>query len=540
MTQGLYKKVLIGLLGSRLDRGSGRARWESWRPTVDLFRHEDLLWHRLELLHDAAHERLAREVSEDIRRLSPETEIQLHPLPWRDPWDFEEMYASLHTFAVSYRFDLEDEDYFLHITTGTHVAQICCFLLAESRHVPARLLQSAPPSGRRRGKPGKYTIIDLDLSRYDRLANRFAEEQRQGLSFLKSGIETQNRSFNRQIVQIERVATSSSAPLLLTGPTGAGKSRLARRIYELKRARNQITGAFVAVNCATIRGDGASSALFGHVKGAFTGAASRRPGLLLAADHGMLFLDEISELGLEEQAMLLGAIEDKRFFPVGTDEATSSDFQLIAGTNQDLRLAVRNGTFREDLLCRINLWSFRLPGLAERRDDIAPNLDYELHRWQQQTGQRVTMNKEARRAFLDFATSAATPWHGSFRDLNAAITRMATLAKGGRINTGLVEEEIARLRDAWGHRPPGDQELITILGAGRAATLDRFDSVQLTEVVAVCRQSRSLSEAGRILFAHSRQKKRQLNDADRLRKYLARFELSWQQVKKPSEAAGQH
>ena len=119
------------------------------------------------------------------------------------------------------------------------------------------------------------------------------------------------------IEQIERVAIASRAPLLLTGPTGAGKSQLARRIFELKKARRQVAGEFVEVNCATLRGDGAMSALFGHVTGAFTGAVEDRPGLLRTADGGVLFLDEIGELGLDEQAMLLRALEEKTFLPVG-------------------------------------------------------------------------------------------------------------------------------------------------------------------------------------------------------------------------------
>ena len=119
------------------------------------------------------------------------------------------------------------------------------------------------------------------------------------------------------IDRIEQVAIRSKAPILLTGPTGAGKSQLAKRIYELKLARHQIKGAFVEVNCATLRGDAAMSALFGHVKGAFTGAASNRAGLLRAANGSIVFLDEIGELGLDEQAMILRAIEDKRFLPVG-------------------------------------------------------------------------------------------------------------------------------------------------------------------------------------------------------------------------------
>lgn len=121
------------------------------------------------------------------------------------------------------------------------------------------------------------------------------------------------------IEQIEKVAIKSRAPILLNGPTGAGKSFLARRIFELKQARHQFSGAFVEVNCATLRGDTAMSTLFGHVKGAFTGARESREGLLRSANGGMLFLDEIGELGADEQAMLLKAIEEKTFYPFGSD-----------------------------------------------------------------------------------------------------------------------------------------------------------------------------------------------------------------------------
>lgn len=169
------------------------------------------------------------------------------------------------------------------------------------------------------------------------------------------------------IEQIEKVAIKSRAPILLNGPTGAGKSFLARRIFELKQARHQFSGAFVEVNCATLRGDTAMSTLFGHVKGAFTGARESREGLLRSANGGMLFLDEIGELGADEQAMLLKAIEEKTFYPFGSDRQVSSDFQLIAGTVRDLRQLVAEGKFREDLYARINLWTFTCRGYASAR-----------------------------------------------------------------------------------------------------------------------------------------------------------------------------
>jgi transcriptional regulatory protein RtcR len=524
--------VVFGLLGTQLDRGRGPERWHNWRPTVDLCRQDDWLVSRLELLHSSKDQALAAVVMDDIRTQSPDTEIRAHVVDFGDPWDFGLVYSTLHDFAEAYPFDPEREDYLVHVTTGTHVAQICLFLLTETRYFPARLLQTAPPPRQRETRPGSCTIIDLDLSKYDRLAARFERQQREDLSSLKSGIDTRSGLFNSLIARIEQVAVASRAPLLLTGPTGAGKSRLARRIYELKKARQRMTGPFVEVNCATVRGDAAMSTLFGHVRGAFTGALRDRPGLLRAAHGGVLFLDEIGELGSDEQAMLLRAIEEKQFLPLGADREVRSEFQLIAGTNADLPDAVRRGRFREDLLARINLWTFRLPGLRERADDIEPNLDHELAGVTAVMGTRVSMSKEARRRFLDFACSPDAAWTGNFRDFNGAVQRMATLAPGGRITNEVVDDEIRRLRAGWltaaNVTADGHEDLLArALPADALGDIDPFDRVQLAEVVRVCRAARTLSDAGRLLFAVSRTRRSATNDADRLRKYLARFGLDW-------------
>jgi len=536
--------VVIGLLGPVLDSGAREQRWERWRPSVAVCQHPDLLVSRFELLHQPQYATLARLIRQDIAAVSPETKVNLVPFAMADPWDLEEVYASLHDFARSYPFDPEREDYLVHITTGTHVAQIVLFLLTESRHLPATLLQTSPPTRADRDPAsraaGTWRAIDLDLSRYDRLASRFAAEARERAGGLKAGIETRNAAFNALIDRIERVAVASRAPMLLTGPTGSGKSQLAGRIFALKKSRRQVAGEFVEVNCATLRGDGAMSTLFGHAKGAFTGAMTEREGLLRKADRGTLFLDEIAELGLDEQAMLLRALEEKSFRPMGSDREVKSDFQLLAGTHRDLAARVAEGRFREDLLARIELWTFALPGLRERPEDVEPNLDFELSQCERSLGSRVTMSREARARFVAFATSPEAPWPGNFRDFSAAITRMATLCPGGRIDVPTVDEELARLRARWRlssterASPTGagdDQLLRSTLGDEGVAALDRFDRAQLAEVVRACRASPSLSAAGRALFAVSRSGKASVNDADRLRKYLARYHLSWEAVR---------
>lgn len=526
----MKKTVVLGFLGTQLDyAGWGSARWKKWRPSLALCQQNDFVIDRLELFHDLRSRRLAEQMASDIAQVSPETEVRHVDMALRDPWDFEEVYTSLHDFARAYPFDVDNENYLIHITTGTHVAQICWFLLAEAHYLPARLLQTAPPRKKDGADTlGRYTIIDLDLSRYNQIAQRFAREQDNRLSFLKSGIATRNAAFNAMIERIEQVAGRSRAPMLLVGPTGAGKSFLARRVFALKKQRMALAGNFVEINCATLRGDSAMSTLFGHVKGAFTGALNERAGLLRAAHSGLLFLDEIGELGTDEQAMLLKAIEEKRFLPFGADREVESNFQLIAGTNRDLRQEVAEGRFREDLLARINLWTFDLPKLADRPEDIEPNLDFELERFAQENSEQVRFNVEARRRYLAFATSSAARWSGNFRELSASITRMATLADAGRITEANAQEEITRLRSAWGDGVSTDT--VSLIMGERAETLDLFDRCQLNTVLALCQNAATLSQAGRALFAQSRLEKAKSNDADRLRKYLARFELDFEQV----------
>ena len=531
----MKKTVVISLLGTQLDGARPQQRWEKWRPNVALCQQEDLLINRFEIIHEPNFDTLGILTQEDMRSISPETEVNRHIVEFKDPWDFQIVYGALYDFVRAYEFNLDEEDYYIHITTGTHVCQICLFLLTESRLLPGKLIQTSPPKRPNQGIQGSYSVIDLDLAYYDQIAARFAKEQLESLAFLKSGIDTHNQTFNAMIEEIESVAINSKSPILLMGPTGAGKSQLARKIYELKKNRSQISGNFVEVNCGTLRGDAAISALFGHVKGAFTGAFNDRPGLLFTANKGIVFLDEIGELGLDEQAMLLRALEEKRFLPLGADSEKTSDFQLISGTNRDLLKEVQAGRFRSDLLARINLWTFELPGLKDRREDILPNISYELDRFAKENGRTVRFNKESLRIYQKFAESQDAPWSGNFRDLNTSITRMATLAGGKRISAEVVSKEIEKLKQLWREESkcliPETELINEILPSEAIESIDHFDRPQLATVIAFCRNSKSLSEAGRKLFNISRTKRKTNNDADRLRKYLDKYGLSWKNIK---------
>ncbi|MDO4643526.1 MAG: RNA repair transcriptional activator RtcR [Cardiobacteriaceae bacterium] len=526
-------RTVISFLGTQLDAGMGNGRWQKWRPNIDIARYPNTQIQRLELFYAEKYRTLAEQVERDIYETDSSIIVNLVPMELVNPWDFSEVYTALHSWAATYPFDNENKEYWIHITTGTHVAQICLFLLVESRQIPGLLLQTVPPRKQRRGADGmaeigSYEVIDLDLARYDVLAERLAAARDDAVLYLKSGIATRNVSFNHMIAEIEQVALNSPSPILLTGPTGAGKSMLAKRIYELKKARRQVKGNFIDVNCATLRGDGAASTLFGHKKGAFTGAVEKRDGYLKRADGGVLFLDEIGELGLDEQAMLLKALEEKLFYPVGSDQEVTSHFQLIAGTNRDLRDEVRIGRFREDLFARINIWNYQLPALVARREDIEPNIAHQLAIASQELGRSTRFNKEAHAAYLKFALSPQALWRGNFRDLAASIMRLATLAPQGRIHIDLVNAEISRLQWLWqDNMTPSTEKLPACINTD---SIDLFERLQLDAVLVVCRQHKNMAEAGRALFNISREQRSVTNDSDRLRKYLHKYGLRWSDI----------
>ena len=167
---------------------------------------EDLIVNRLELLHGSGHEKLAQHISNDFSQVSPETEIRRHIFDLTNPWDFEEVYAALYDFAESYPFDTDSEDYLIHISTDTHVLQsafFCSRSPAICRHAQTGITQKVNDPA------GIYAIIDLYLSRYEKLAERCRRKIKSDMSFLKSGIETRNAAFNAMIAQMEQVGAES-------------------------------------------------------------------------------------------------------------------------------------------------------------------------------------------------------------------------------------------------------------------------------------------------------------------------------------------
>jgi transcriptional regulator with GAF, ATPase, and Fis domain len=231
---------------------------------------------------------------------------------------------------------------------------------------------------------------------------------------------------------IERVATTDST-VLITGESGSGKEIVAREIHALSRRsmRN-----FVTVNCAAIPGELMESEMFGHQRGAFTGAALPRHGLFSLADRGTIFLDEISEMPLQLQAKLLRVLEDGCVRPVGSDRAVHVDARVIAATNADLETVVKKGKFREDLFYRLQVVPAVVPPLRERRSDIPLLVDFFLERNRERFGGQWSITREAMVHLWSY------DWPGNVRELENLIERLVILSDGPVIDIAELPDNL--------------------------------------------------------------------------------------------------
>ncbi|MFL9892903.1 sigma-54-dependent transcriptional regulator [Paraburkholderia sp. RL17-381-BIF-C] len=220
--------------------------------------------------------------------------------------------------------------------------------------------------------------------------------------------------------QIGRAAATEST-VLITGETGTGKEVAARVLHDASRRRH---APFVAINCAAIPAELLESELFGHAKGAFTGAVAQRAGRIAEANGGTLFLDEIGDLPLPMQAKLLRVIQERTLTPVGSNASVAIDVRIVAATHRDLAAEVAARTFREDLFYRLNVIPIHLPPLRDRPDDILPLAAHFLVAAAHLAGPARTLSGDAERRLLAYA------WLGNVRELKNAMERVAALARG--------------------------------------------------------------------------------------------------------------
>jgi formate hydrogenlyase transcriptional activator len=235
------------------------------------------------------------------------------------------------------------------------------------------------------------------------------------------------------ISQITRVAPTDST-VLIVGETGTGKELVARAIH--KRSQRS-AAAFIRVNCAAIPQSLIASELFGHEKGAFTGALQRRIGRFESANGGTIFLDEVGELPIETQVLLLRVLQEREFERVGSSQTIRVNVRVLAATNRDLQVAIAEGRFRQDLFYRLNVFPVAVPSLRQRRDDIPLLVEYLIERYGKQAGKRL---RSVSRRSLDLLQ--AYDWPGNVRELQNVIERAVILSDGDSLS----------VNETWLHR----------------------------------------------------------------------------------------
>ncbi len=280
------------------------------------------------------------------------------------------------------------------------------------------------PLLKEKGQVAKWfvTATDIDDRKQaeDRIRNEtFALREEIDRTSMSEEIVGSSEALRRVLAQVDKVAPTDST-VLIFGETGTGKELIARSIHKRSKRADR---AFIAVNCAAIPQSLIASELFGHEKGAFTGAAQRRLGRFESADGGTIFLDEIGELPLESQIALLRVLQDKKIERVGSSQSVSVDIRVLAATNRDLKAAIAAGSFRQDLFYRLNVVPIQLPSLRERKDDIPLLVEYLIDRYAQTAGKKIR-NMERRTLEL----FEAYDWPGNIRELQNVVERAVILS----------------------------------------------------------------------------------------------------------------
>jgi two-component system, NtrC family, response regulator AtoC len=298
-------------------------------------------------------------------------------------------------------------------------------------------------------RQGAYDYIEkpFRVEKLRQLLQRMAEKVRlvNENQFLRERVETEARidgivGTSAKIQDVMRMVSrlkDTRTPVLITGESGTGKELVARAMH-FRGPLAQMP--FVAVDCGSLVPTLMESELFGHEKGAFTGALKSKPGLFQAANGGTIFLDEIGELPLEMQAKLLRVLQEKEVRPVGSNEKTAVDVRVIAATNRDLEAAYRAGAFRKDLFFRLNVVTVHLPALREHRSDIPQLVHYFLDRYA--PGQTIQVTPAAMKSFLQY------DWPGNVRELENCIARAVALGDRKTIDVGDLPAGVQAEQDA--------------------------------------------------------------------------------------------
>ncbi len=360
------------------------------------------------------------------------------------PIDYEEIYQKLKNVLKAAESALPAGEAANHVLLdpGTPQMQTAWFLLVKSGTFKARLLQGIPP----KFAGGVYKCREIELrggilpdivlpqEKPEPPVQHSAEPGTQDnwIEYPGFKIYSRDAAFKNTVEQAKNCA-GYDINVLLLGETGTGKELLAKLIHACSSRHD---GPFVELNCAGLPENLVESELFGHTKGAFTGAGHDRLGLFRAAHGGTIFLDEIGDMPLSLQPKLLKVIEDKKLIPVGSDQTVTVDVRIIAATNIDLRKAVEDGKFRRDLYGRLNEFAVSIPPLRERGDDVIDLAELFLNDWNRKYGTKKVFKDEVLNYLRKYS------WPENVRGVQHAVTKMCVAGQGDVIGIDQLPAEI--------------------------------------------------------------------------------------------------
>lgn len=416
---GYHDPYSLGVIGDELQAG----------PVISLAQAMD--FDRVILISTPNMCKSSIETESVLKSLKPETEVIVVEIALTDPTDYSAIMREIRLKVMPLLKEYGERiNLSVAVTSGTPQMHAVWLLMVVSGEIPARLLNV---------RPSRFVTVESPLvSEIDFTSSEFPEIRRVNIPKFETadsekdlgkiiqslGIVGDHPVFKRA-VEIAAILASSDVPILILGETGTGKELLARLVH---LASGRPETKFVAVNCAAIPQELVESTLFGHRKGAFTGAISNQVGKFLQADGGSLFLDELGELPFDSQAKLLRALQEGEIEPIGASKAHKVNVRIIGATNIDMAQAVREGKFREDLYYRMNVGEIYLPALRERRADIA------------QVALALLDGINARLKYPKRLTSEALlrlqlyDWPGNIREMSNVIERSARLTNSAVID----------------------------------------------------------------------------------------------------------
>ncbi len=433
-TKRSNRHVLISFVGSH-DPFGGEDRSSGDGPLLSLMDTErfDVVYL---LYNNDDYLRRASGVLEELQRRDDCPEVRYVQIPVSNPTEYVALYESMEHECLSIAKEHSGDELTVSTSSGTPQMQTCWLLLVLGNVFPARLVQVDPPH---RVEEGESPVrrIDLAVDRFPKIKspNRLKRElsiatrQVEKLTKERDALEREiapnlvggSKEFRSVVSAAKRIA-KHNAPVLITGETGTGKEEIAKLVHFASDRKEE---PFLPINCAGLTETLFESELFGHDKGAFTDAKESKPGLLEEAGEGTVFLDELGELPLTQQVKLLRVLNDGKYRRVGEAKQRICKARIVAATNRDLEEMVDEGTFREDLIYRLNTVELFIPPLREREDDIADIAQHFLAYFNRIHRRDMRISEQAL-AYLN-----SLPWEGNVRQLRGTIERVVLMLDDG-------------------------------------------------------------------------------------------------------------